>query len=260
MLPVVFGLPSYFLAWGVAAAAGIWLAVGASRRSGIDVRRALPAVVSLAVLLILGAKLQSALDGTLFGSGGGFAWTRGFQVPGGMLAVTLGLPVVACVFRLPTVRIGDAVASIVGVPLAIARAGCFLRGCCFGVRSQAAWAVRFPVGSPAYYWHMEHGWIGGPATASLPVHPLQLYYVALGAGLYVLGRRWARSPHADGAVWRNVTLAYFAATLALELFRQERIVLNLAVCATVLALGVISAALGGRRPTSIFVDGAPASR
>jgi phosphatidylglycerol:prolipoprotein diacylglycerol transferase len=245
MLPTVFGLPTYFVAWGVAALVGVALASEAVAGQGMPRRRAFPGIVGLALLLIVGAKLQSALQALTFGPLRPVAWTVGFQVPGGVLLLVLGLPMVARGLGLPPERFADGVMSVIGAPLAVARAGCFLRGCCFGIRSEFPWALRFPRGSPAYFWHMEHGWIGGPVAASLPVEPLQLYYVLFGVALYVLGRLWLRRRRTEGEVSRRVALAYFGGTLGLELLRQERIHVNLVLGAAALAVGVLAAA---RRP------------
>lgn len=73
----------------------------------------------------------------------------------------------------------DALAPSVGIGAAMVRLGCFLSGCCFGVRSELPWALRFPAHSPPWEPHLQAGWIGPGWPESLSVHPLQLYFILL---------------------------------------------------------------------------------
>jgi len=51
--------------------------------------------------------------------------------------------------------------------LAFGRVGCFMNGCCFGGPTDAAWAVRFPYGSPAFVRHWEKRQVHVPAELIL---------------------------------------------------------------------------------------------
>ncbi len=90
----------------------------------------------------------------------------------------------------------DVVMPYVPVAQAFGRVGCFLKGCCHGGRADdLLWAVRFPVGSPAYQLHQErYSAFPADATWSYPVHPTQLYSIVLllsmcGIMLLIRGRR-----------------------------------------------------------------------
>src|SRR5574340_151815 len=50
---------------------------------------------------------------------------------------------------------------------------------CFGVPARLPWAVRFPAGSHPWADEVAKGLIPPNALASLPVHPLQLYFLLL---------------------------------------------------------------------------------
>lgn len=95
------------------------------------------------------------------------------------------------VFRplvLPGVSIGllaDCLAPSIALALVVMRVGCFLAGCCFGAPTSLPWGIRFPGGSLASDLHAAFGWIPSPDHASLPVHPLELYFLALGLGVGV---------------------------------------------------------------------------
>lgn len=92
--------------------------------------------------------------------------------------------------------VADIVLPYVPIAQAFGRMGCFLKGCCHGARADdLPWAVCFPKGSPAFYLH-QHQYPNFPADAewSYPVHPTQLYSIALllcisGLLLYIRGRR-----------------------------------------------------------------------
>ena len=61
---------------------------------------------------------------------------------------------------------------VVPLGIGIGRLGCFLNGCCYGVKGDQPWCVTFPDDAPAY---------GGGILESFPVHPSQLYAFAMGA-------------------------------------------------------------------------------
>lgn len=92
--------------------------------------------------------------------------------------------------REPFLPYGDAAVPAIALGYGIVRIGCFLNGDDFGTVSSVLWAVRFPPGTDAFFRHLEHGLISAGSTASLPVHPTQLYHVAVGLLLFVVLRRW----------------------------------------------------------------------
>ena len=56
--------------------------------------------------------------------------------------------------------------------IGIGRLGCFLNGCCYGVKGSQPWCVVFPENSPPYH---------GGLLEAFPVHPSQLYAFFMGA-------------------------------------------------------------------------------
>ena len=92
--------------------------------------------------------------------------------------------------------LGDLLSVVVPLGHAFGRIGCFFYGCCYGRLSQAACAVAFPRGSPAWYEQMNAGLIDSTARQSLPVLPTQLFEAAanliLFAVLFAVYRRFRR--------------------------------------------------------------------
>src|SRR5262249_43817692 len=98
----------------------------------------------------------------------------------------------------------------------------------FGTRSSLPWAVRFPgpsrfakYGSPAYELHVRKYDLAQSATASFPVHPMQLYesllgLMLLGACLLVLRYR-----KIDGMAFLTFVLGYGVVRFRLEFIRDD---------------------------------------
>jgi phosphatidylglycerol:prolipoprotein diacylglycerol transferase len=122
-------------------------------------------------------------------------WRGGYALWGGALA---GAAVGRWLLRRQGVsfaRTADAVAPSLFLAIAGCRIGCYLSGCCFGVRTEGWSAVRFPAGSAPWREQVAAGLLDPGAPAALPVHPTQLYEAAACLALAALGcwlatRRW----------------------------------------------------------------------
>jgi phosphatidylglycerol:prolipoprotein diacylglycerol transferase len=138
---------------------------------------------------LVGARAYAVIErGWTWGMAAGVE--GGLRLPGAAVGLLLGLVVWRAVF-LPQVAlgvIGDLGAIAAQFGLAVARLGCLAQGCCFGTVCSLPWAIRFPLGSPAADTHTVLGLIGPVDTASLPVHPLQIYFMLLhlGVGAFLL--------------------------------------------------------------------------
>jgi phosphatidylglycerol:prolipoprotein diacylglycerol transferase len=86
---------------------------------------------------------------------------------GGFLAAILALMVWVRVKRLKFTLLADALAPALVIGHFWGRLGCFMNGCCYGIRCEAPWGVRFPSVSPE------------------PLHPTQLYEALGLAEVYV---------------------------------------------------------------------------
>ena len=171
----------YTLAWVLAPLAGAYVA----GRLGLSRARAL-AVYALALAGgIVGARVLDLFVAARFYAEDPTRTTalsfQGFSLYGGLaVAAVLGIAL-ARALRLPVWRLADSAVPALALGVVLMRTGCFLNGCCYGVRTELAWGVTYPVGS--YVWNAQMlsgtgGLLSGFAGTVHPVHPTQLYEMA----------------------------------------------------------------------------------
>ncbi len=140
----------------------------------------------------------------------------------------------------------DVLAPTLMLGLAFGRMGCFLNGCDYGKVSELPWAISFPYDSHAYRDHVNQGKLSVPdelldeqkriispeqlsdaqrAIAaeqhSLPVHPAQLYGIAVALLLSgILSRYFWRRKY-EGQVFVLMLILYGVARFGLEMLRVE---------------------------------------
>jgi phosphatidylglycerol:prolipoprotein diacylglycerol transferase len=204
-----------------------------------------------------------------------FPRANGFVVYGGFIAGVVGVWLFAKRTRSNVWQWWDI--ATVGMPigLAIGRLGCFLAGCDFGraLSDNAPAALRaagtFPrwadaKGSPAWWQHTHSGvtlgqeacmrvhgvfreakcFLPEQAHGSVPVHPTQLYELAVGLLLFAWQRwLWPRRRF-DGQVSLSFMVLYGLARSALETVRDDIERGTSGGLTTSQWIGLVSAALG----------------
>jgi phosphatidylglycerol:prolipoprotein diacylglycerol transferase len=245
MKPQLFGVTSYFVLWVVGAACGVWAATNLSRRAGLPTRQSFVGACALACTILVGSKVLFLIEHWVLPVDAPTLWGQeqfpellryGFRIPGGILLMAPVLPLLCRRLHLPTLRFADAVLPAVGLALVFIRVGCLLNGCCFGAVTDLPLAMTFPPTARVYEWQVGHGLIAASAPHTLPVHPLQLYFVLHGLALCLLGLWWQRRKSFDGQVWINFYLVFFGGTFFLEFLRPQPLRLNLLLAAVVVAM------------------------
>jgi phosphatidylglycerol:prolipoprotein diacylglycerol transferase len=109
---------------------------------------------------------------------------------------------------LPFLRLLDVLTPGTAVGYSIARIGCFLNGCCFGVPTGVPWGMSFPLGSLAHsYYGADH------------IHPTQLYAIFLVFAVFlIIVFLWKRKKY-DGYVFFWFLVLYAVYRFAVEFFR-----------------------------------------
>ena len=170
-------------------------------------------------------------------------WEAGYVYYGGLIGgFTAG--VIYC-YRIDNLdfRVADACVPFLALGQGIARFGCFLNGCCWGVVCDLPWAVQFPKGGYAHDLHVAENLIDVSAETSLAVHPTQIYTMAgLVAICLILRHNLKRSPFTF-AIFLQYMFFYGLLRFTMEIFRGDsaRSIYGLTVSQTIsLAMVVIA--------------------
>jgi phosphatidylglycerol:prolipoprotein diacylglycerol transferase len=149
-------------------------------------------------------------------------WGGGLTFYGGFVAATLGAWWLFRRDRFPFWKGVDMGGMMVPIGLGLGRLGCLMVGCCFGGTCERPWALRFPAHSPASEWQFRQKLLDTPFTASLPVHPTQVYESLLALSiaavtiLYVQGRK-----RYDGQVFVVFLVLYGVGRFCIEFWRSD---------------------------------------
>src|SRR5262245_4485664 len=152
----------------------------AQRLTGLPARLTFRVTVFLAIAALVGGHLHYAINYPEFAAAR-MPW-EGLHAGGAILGLLLAAPVIFAAFRVHPGLMADAIMPASGVSVFLARMGCFLFGCCFGVRCDHFWCVPFPPGSLPSIIHAQRG-LSTYESWSLPVHPLQLYFGLVGLAI-----------------------------------------------------------------------------
>lgn len=206
----MFGQPAdweYPLAIGAAAVVGGVMFWRRMRHAQVPAARLLLFIAGITLGALAGGRLH-----TLIESGTPPTWTAllesGYRHPGAISAAILAVAMLRPLL-LPAIsfaRLADSVAPAAAFAMATMRLGCLAAGCCFGIVTDLPWGLQFPMGSLAANLHSTMGWLSQHATASLPVHPLQIYFLLLSAGTGVFLLRLERRARYAG----EIALAFLA--------------------------------------------------
>lgn len=174
-------------------------------------------------------------------------WEGGLVYYGGLFGGFLGAVLYLRFKRVPILPVADIVMPYLPLSHAIARVGCFLNGCCWGVPTDMPWGMRYPRSVwGAYAQQVNDGLIDGSGAHSLPVHPTQLY-CSLGLLVIFVVMRWAyRHKRHDGAVMLLYPLLYGVLRFVVEIFRGDstRPLWNMTVSQVVAVLLILGAGAG----------------
>ena len=272
MLPVIelpfgFAVRSYFAMLALATVV-CWVIgpVWARRLDGIPPVATLRALALLGIAAFAGARLHHVAVNWPFFAVAPLAILRfwsGLHAPGAIVGMVLAAP---WVLRRPGIAVGrfvDALVPTIGIGIAVARMGCFLNGCCYGIPCHWPWCISFPP-TPAAAGVFQ----GGIGTGGTPVHPLQLYFATTGllitaAGIWRLHRR-----RYEGEPALLALLIFSASSAFFELLRAKtaaRVYWGplpqlawVTLTMTAGALAVLVIAEGGHRRRGREVAAAPA--
>lgn len=213
-------------------ATGLWV----GGLAGVFVLRARRALSSRAVAamglgtvaFVAGIKLQYRLE--LFAPGEALAIPvdriaePGAHLPLGLLAGSVVAVGSAALLGSGWRQVGDAWAVAMSVMIPIGRVACLLAGCCYGVVC-ARWpswlCLTYPRGSPAFSRQAAYGLVDPGSAASLPTHPLPIYFALASLATLAILLRLLRRERAPGTLLLAFAILRPAAKLGLEPLRAD---------------------------------------
>ncbi|MGH7725205.1 MAG: prolipoprotein diacylglyceryl transferase [Candidatus Eiseniibacteriota bacterium] len=172
-----FHIRSFGLMLALAFGVGAWLALREGRKRGLDDTKLVNLILVILVSSMIGARAFYVLTHLSEFASDPLAtlrvWEGGLTLYGGLALGTIAGFLYMAKVGLPMGITADTLAPSVALGAGIARIGCFLNGCCFGLPGHAPWCMRFPSSSPPD--------LQFPGEL---LHPSQLYNALAGIALY----------------------------------------------------------------------------
>ncbi|MEO8841248.1 MAG: prolipoprotein diacylglyceryl transferase family protein [Kofleriaceae bacterium] len=216
--------PTWFMCVGIAGLVGLILMLVLARRRGLESGTVASTVLWCYIAAVTaGIVMPMTIEaiGTLIATGHVEVKWSGMTSFWGYLAGATAVAAICKRDGVPLARMADLAAIPIGGALVFARLGCFMAGCDYGKVSSLPWAVRFPAGSPAWRDHLHAGLIPAGRTASLAVHPTQLYEASL--GLVIVAVAWivGRRTRTEGRMFLAAAATYAIGRLVIEMLRGD---------------------------------------
>lgn len=171
-------------------------------------------------------------------------WQGGLVAYGGMIGGFLASWYNCRKHGIPLLRWADVAAPCVVLGTAITRVGCLLFGCDYGQRTDLAWAIHFPPGSPAWRDHVSSFGLPSSALESFPVHPTQVYELMAGLFLFAMLMFLRRVRKFSGQVFLGWVIGYGILRPIIEAYRDDDQRGAVGPLSTSQFIGVVSVLLG----------------
>ena len=219
-----FPIYSYGVMLSLAFIIGIFLAMKEAKRLGENPER----VLDISLYLILGALIGGRLGYVIFNLDyylknpikmlyfrqGGLSFLGAF-----LIALFLCWLYVKRT-KLSFWKFADIAAPSVAIGIGIARIGCFLNGCCYGLISEK-YGVEFPALNmpPMYLQQLKDGLIASGSAYTLPVIPTQLYSSLYAFLIFFILLGIKKYKKYDGYLFLNFLVLYSISRFTIEFFR-----------------------------------------
>ena len=105
----------------------------------------------------------------------------------------------------------------------IGRIGCLLGGCCFGTICKLPFGVVYPQNSPAYFHHINQGYITINDAVSMSVHPTQIYEILFNILMIVLLFQYRSRINIKGLLFRIYLISYCSFRFFEEFVRADSV-------------------------------------
>lgn len=136
-----------------------------------------------------------------------YLWAGGLSFHGGVGGGILAGVIYARRRKLSFLQLADLFTPALPLAYAVARIGCFLNGCCYGIPTHLPWACRF------YSQDI-------PGALTPPSHPVQLYDAAANILLFFIIGRLKGKEHATGVLFLQYLVGYSIIRILADIFRR----------------------------------------
>lgn len=223
--PITLHTYGVMMALGFLAGLGTWIWLG--RREGYSAQFCTDLMFWVMVSGIIGARAAYVLENWQSYAEAPMTILRvdqgGLVFYGGFVAAGAAIVMFARSHRSSLIGLFDFVVTAVPLSHALGRIGCFLNGCCFGaLASPSCGGVQFPKSSIPWFSQIHAGLISADASASLPVHPVQLYEAGFNLMVYGLLVWLFRRRLRPGMVTAVYLMLYAMGRFMLERWRGDR--------------------------------------
>jgi phosphatidylglycerol:prolipoprotein diacylglycerol transferase len=210
-----------------------WLAMRRAKSVGLSGDLIWDLAVWLIVSGIGGARLLYVIrfpENVFAGKVGPAKFWAIFNLPDGGLVLYGGVILGLLVFfwfcrrrKLNPLLMADVIVPSFFVGLAFGRLGCFLNGCCYGDVCSLPWAVQFPEGSATFAALVGKGFLSDAATATMSLHPTQIYSSINAVVLAILTATYFKHRHQNGAVLALALCTYPVTRFVIEYLRSDEL-------------------------------------
>lgn len=194
------------------------------RRAGLPGLRLVESALYTAVGAAIGTRLFYLVTTGALWRSAPLEWldpSRGTASWGAYVGAAAGMSIYLGIVRAGPWSYLDVLASCAPLGTAIGRWSCFLAADDFGRVTSVPWALSFPVDSLPYRAHVAAGLIPAGASASAPVHPLQLYLLVNALLVFlVVSAIWWRWRDRPGLTLAFYLIIYGAARFPWEFLRD----------------------------------------
>lgn len=183
---------------------------------------------------LIGARALSYLlhsDGSLPNSG--------FALDGGIALGAIGVFATSILLSSQPLPILDGMALAAPAGIAIAKFGCVISGCCYGLPTNYAWGISIEPGSHAHLAQIVNGKID-VLDAPLPLHPAQFYEIIAAVAMYIIVLLLLKKKVASGIASATFGTLFFGVRACAYFWREPDISARLSPTIVSLLLGLVS--------------------
>ncbi len=246
-----FPVYSYGVMLALACIMGILLAMKEAKRIGENPER----ILDISLYVILGALIGGRLGYVIFHLDyylknpiemlyfrqGGLSFLGGFSIAFFLCWLYVKRT------KISFWKFADIAAPSAAMGIGIARIGCFLNGCCFGVVSEN-YGIKFPSlhMPPVYLQQLKDGLIASGSSYTLPVIPTQLYSFLYAFLIFFILLGIRKYKKYDGYLFLNFLVLYSISRFIIEFFRfygENYKVFNYFTVTQTILLGVVLVSL-----------------